>query len=180
MDFSIVTNLDEVTQWLEKEFSGIRTGQASPALLDSVRVESYGTYMPISQVSSVGIEDARTLRISAWDANVIPAIEKAIRDADLGVSLATDSSGIRVIFPELTGERRAQLVKIAKSKLEAARVSVRGIRDEVMKKIDSAQKAGEISEDEKYTHKESVQKHVDATNQSLESLFAKKELEISR
>jgi len=180
MDFSITQKLQEVTQWLEKEFSGIRTGQASPALLDGVKVESYGTYMPIPQVSSVGIEDARTLRISAWDASVIPAIEKAIRDADLGVSLATDSSGVRVIFPELTGERRTQLVKIAKSKLEEARVSVRGIRDEVMKKIDTAQKAGDISEDEKFSHKESVQKQIDATNQSLESLFNQKEAEISR
>lgn len=180
MDFSISLKLKEVTDWLEKEFSGIRTGQATPALLDGVKVESYGTYMPVPQVSSVGIEDARTLRISAWDASLVPAIEKAIRDADLGVSLATDSSGVRVIFPELTGERRTQLVKLAKGKLEEARVSVRGIRDEVMKKIEVAQKAGDISEDEKYTHKETVQKQIDVTNQALESLFDKKEVEISR
>jgi len=180
MDFSISQKLQEATAWLEKEFSGIRTGQASPALLDGVKVESYGAYMPIPQVSSVGIEDARTLRISAWDASVIPAIEKAIRDADLGVSLATDSSGVRVIFPELTGERRTQLVKIAKTKLEEARVTVRGIRDEVMKQIETAQKNGDISEDEKYANKESVQKQIDATNHTLESLFAKKEAEISR
>jgi ribosome recycling factor len=180
MDFSISQKLTEVIDWLEKEFSGIRTGQATPALLDGVKVESYGTFMPVPQVSSVGIEDARTLRITAWDATLVPAIEKAIRDADLGVSLATDSSGVRVIFPELTGERRTQLVKLAKTKLEESRVSVRGIRDEVMKKIDAAQKAGDISEDEKYSHKESVQKQIDATNQALESLFNKKEVEISR
>jgi ribosome recycling factor len=180
MDFSIKQKLQEATAWLEKEFSGIRTGQASPALLDGVKVESYGVFMPIPQVSSIGIEDARTLRITAWDASVVPAIEKAIREADLGVSLATDSSGVRVIFPELTGERRTQLVKLAKTKLEDARVTVRGIRDEVMKEIESAQKRGDISEDEKYGHKESVQKEVDATNQALENLFAKKEAEISR
>ena len=180
MEFSITQKLKEATQWLEKEFSGIRTGQASPALLDGVKVESYGTFMPIPQVGSVGIEDARTLRISAWDASVIPAMEKAIREADLGVSLATDSSGVRVIFPELTGERRTQLVKLAKTKLEDARVTVRGIRDDVMKQIESAQKAGDISEDDKYDLKESIQKEVDATNQALENLFAKKESEISR
>lgn len=180
MEFSITQKLQEATDWLEKEFSGIRTGQASPALLDGVKVESYGTFMPIPQVGSVGIEDARTLRISAWDTSVIPAIEKAIRDADLGVSLATDSSGVRVIFPELTGDRRTQLVKLAKAKLEDTRVTVRGIRDEVMKQIESAQKNGEISEDDKYDLKESIQKEVDAINQKLESLFLKKETEISR
>jgi ribosome recycling factor len=180
MDFSIDTKLKEVVSWLEKEYAGIRTGQASPALLDGIRVESYGSQMPIMQVGSVGIEDARTLRISAWDATVIPAMEKAIRDADLGVSLATDSSGIRVIFPELTGERRDQLVKIAKAKLEDARVRVRGVRDEVMKKIDSAEKSGDISQDEKFTIKESIQKQIDNTNQSLEQLFTKKETEIAR
>jgi len=180
MEFSITQKLKEATTWLEKEFTGIRTGQASPALLDGVKVESYGAFMPIPQVGSIGIEDARTLRISAWDTSIIPAIEKAIRDADLGVSLATDSSGVRVIFPELTGERRTQLVKLAKAKLEDARVTVRGIRDEVMKQIEAAQKAGDISEDDKYDLKDSIQKEVDTTNQTLESLFAKKETEISR
>jgi ribosome recycling factor len=180
MEFSITPKLQEATAWLEKEFSGIRTGQASPALLDGVKVESYGAFMPIPQVGSVGIEDARTLRISAWDASIIPAIEKAIREADLGVSLATDSSGVRVIFPELTGERRTQLVKLAKVKLEDARVTVRSIRDEVMKQIENAQKGGDITEDEKYAHKETIQKQVDATNLTLENLLAKKEAEISR
>lgn len=180
MEFSITQKVQEATKWLENEFSGIRTGQASPALLDGVKVESYGAFMPIPQVGSVGIEDARTLRISAWDSSIIPAIEKAIRDADLGVSLATDSNGVRVIFPELTGERRTQLVKLAKAKLEDARVTVRGIRDEVMKQIESAQKSGEISEDDKYALKESIQKEIDNTNQTLETMFAKKEAEISR
>lgn len=180
MEFSITQKLQEATKWLENEFSGIRTGQASPAILDSVKVESYGAYMPIPQVGSVGIEDARTLRISAWDTSIIPAMEKAIRDADLGVSLATDSSGIRVIFPELTGERRIQLVKLAKAKLEDARVTVRGIRDEVMKQIDGAQKGGDITEDDKYDLKDSIQKEIDSTNLTLENLFNKKEAEISR
>jgi ribosome recycling factor len=180
MDFTITAELADVQHWLEKEFNGIRTGQATPALLDSIRVESYGTMMPISQVASIGTEDARTLRISAWDASVVPAIEKTIRDADLGVSVVGDSSGLRVIFPELTGERRQQLVKLAKSKFEEARVRVRGVRDDVMKKIDSAEKQGEISEDEKFTQKEKVQKQIDGANQSLEQLFNKKEAEITR
>lgn len=172
--------LSDVTHWLENEFVSIRTGQATPTLLDGVRVDSYGASVPINQVSSVGTEDARTLRVSPWDNSQVSAIEKAISEANLGVSVVGDSGEVRVIFPELTGERRQQLVKLAKSKLEEARVSVRHVRDEVMKLIDKAEKAGEISEDDKFGRKEDVQKEVDSTNQKLEKLFNEKEAQISR
>lgn len=171
--------LDETIDWLTKEFAGIRTGQASPALLDNIKVESYGTLVPLNQVGSVGIEDARTLRISPWDASQIAAIETAILDADLGVSVATDSAGLRAIFPELTSERRAQLTKLAKQKLEDARVSVRAARDEVMKELDRQEKAGEISEDEKFSQREQVQSKVDATNKKLDEQFHAKETEMT-
>jgi ribosome recycling factor len=180
MDDTYQSRLNEVVAWLQKEFVGIRTGQATPALLDSVKVETYGTYLPISQLGSVGIEDARTLRIVPWDTTQVPAIERSIREADLGVSVASDSSGLRVSFPDLTAERRQQLVKIAKGKLEEARVAVRAVRDDVMKKIDAALKAGEIGEDEKFTKRDAVQKSVDTTNRMLEAVFEKKELEISK
>ena len=153
--------LSEAVHWLGEQYAGIRTGQATPALLDSVKVENYGSMMPINQVVSVGVEDARTLRVSTWDASVIPAVERAIREADLGVSVATDSAGLRVIFPELTSERRGQLLKLAKAKLEDARVSVRSARDEAVKEIDKDQKEGNISEDEKFGFKEDIQKLVD-------------------
>lgn len=180
MDNGYEKRLKEVIEFLQKEFIAIRTGQATPALLDSVKVESYGTYMPIQQIGSIGVEDARTLRISTWDATQIPAIERAIRDSDLGVSVSTDSAGLRVIFPDLTAERRQQIVKIAKSKLEDARVSVRAVRDDAMKEIESALKAGDISEDDKHTKREQVQKSVDLTNRTLEAIFEKKEEEIAR
>lgn len=176
---ALKTRLDETYDWLGKEYNGIRTGQAAPAILDSIRVESYGTQMPINQVGSIGVEDARTLRVSPWDQSMISAIERAIDEADLGVSVVTDSSGLRVVFPELTSERRDQLVKLAKQKLEDARVSVRQARDEVIKAIEAKQKAGELSEDEKFQSKETVQKHIDACNTKLDELFAKKEAEIS-
>jgi ribosome recycling factor len=176
----ITEKLKEVTEWLSKEYAGIRTGQASPMLLDSVKVESYGSYMPLNQVGSINIEDARTLRISVWDKSVISAIEKAIRDADLGISTVSDSDGVRVIFPELSSERRVQLMKLAKSKLEDARIAVRSVRDEAMKTIDKQQKDGEISEDERFSQKEKVQTQVDATNRSLEALFDKKEAELQK
>jgi ribosome recycling factor len=180
MDDSYKERLQGVIAWLEKEFTGIRTGQATPALLDSIRVESYGSLLPLNQVGSVGIEDARTLRISPWDQSQVKAVEKAITDADLGLSIATDSSGLRLIFPELTGERRQQIVKLAKSKYEDARVSVKAVRDEAMKLVDAQEKAGELSQDEKFATKEAIQKAVDATNQALEMRFNAKEVEISR
>lgn len=166
----------EIVSWLQQEFTGIRTGQAAPALLDSVKVESYGSKMPINQVASVGIEDARTLRISPWDAGTIKAIEGAIRDADLGVSVSTDSAGLRVSFPELTSERRAQLMKLAGQKLEDARIRVRGARDEIMKELDKQ----DLSKDEHFAAKEKIQKSVEATNKKLEDAYKAKETEIAR
>lgn len=180
MDDTFTKRLGSITEWLAKEYTSIRTGQAAPALLDGVKVENYGALMPVNQVASIGIEDARTLRVSPWDASTVPAIERAVRDADLGVSVVTDSSGLRVVFPELTSERRAQLLKLAKAKLEEARVSVRSARDEVMKTLDAQQKAGDISEDERFTKKESTQKQVDATNSKLESIYDAKEKEIGQ
>lgn len=180
MSTEIKNRLEEVITWLQKEYSSIRTGQASPGLLDSVKVESYGAFMPIQQLGSVGIEDSRTLRVSVWDAGQIATVEKAVRDADLGVSVVVDSSGLRIIFPELTSERRVQLLKLAKSKLEDSRISVRGVRDEAMKDLEAAFKAGDFGEDEKFTQKEQIQKQVEETNNRLESLFNSKERELNQ
>ncbi len=180
MNPEIKKRLDEVVVWLQKEYLGIRTGQASPSLLDSVKVETYGSFLPIQQVGSVGIEDARTIRVSVWDVSQVAAVEKAIRDADLGVSVVGDSSGLRVIFPELTSERRVQLLKLAKAKLEDSRISVRAVRDEEMKELERAFKANEFGEDEKFTRKEQIQKNVEETNSKLESLFMSKERELQQ
>lgn len=172
-------HLQEAVDWLKKEFAAIRTGQASPALLDGITIESYGAFMPLNQLATIGVEDARTLRISPWDTSSIPAIEKALQESNLGVSAATDSAGVRAIFPELTAERRVQLQKLAKSKLEDARITVRGVRDDAMKQIEKLEKDGDISEDEKFTKKDEVQKKVTATNDTLEALFAGKESELA-
>lgn len=176
---TFVTRGEEIVKWLEREFAGVRTGRATPALLDLVQVDSYGSRVPIVQVGSVSVEDARTLRISVWDHSAIKAVEKAITEADLGVSVVADGSGIRVIFPELTSERRVQLLKIAKAKLEEARVSIRGARDEAIKEIDKQEKDGEMSQDEKFKVKEDVQKKVEGFNASLETHYNLKEKEIN-
>ncbi len=168
-----------IDTWLIREFTGIRTGRATPALLDLVSVDAYGSKMPVQQVGSVSVEDPRTLRVSVWDASLVKDVEKGIMTADLGVSVVTDSSGVRVIFPTLTSERRVQLLKLAKAKLEEARVSIRGARDEAMKDIDAKEKGGEMSEDDKFSAKEMLQKKVDGANSSLEAHYGQKEREIN-
>lgn len=180
MDDTYPQRLTDVISWLQNEFVSIRTGQATPALLDGIKVETYGSFLPLIQIGSVGIEDARTLRIVPWDASQVPAIERAIRESDLGVSVMSDSAGLRVGFPDLTSERRQQLVKVAKGKLEEARITVRAVRDDVMKSIDVALKANELTEDDKHIEREKVQKAVDHTNRTLEAVFEKKDAEIMK
>lgn len=176
---NFISRGEDIVKWLEGEFGSIRTGRATPMLLDLVLVESYGTRVPIQQIGSISVEDPRTLRISVWDQSGIKAVERAITEADLGVSVVADGSGVRVIFPELTSERRMQLIKIAKAKLEEARVSIRGARDEAIKEIDALEKEGGISEDERFAAKEELQKKVESFNNSLGGLFDLKEKEIN-
>ncbi len=180
MDTELKQKLSETKEWLQKEYAGIRTGQASPALLDNVKVNSYGSKVPLNQVGTVGVEDARTLRVSVWDVSQVSDIEQSIRDAELGVSLVTDSSGLRVIFPELTSDRRGQLLKLAKAKFEYSRIAVRSVRDEAMKQIEKTEKEGDISKDEMFAEKDAVKKSVDTINSELESLFNSKERELQK
>lgn len=171
--------IKETQEWLQRELSGVRTGRAAPALLDSIRVDAYGVKTPIPQVASVTVEDARTIRISPWDKTVSKPLEKAINDADLGVSVVVDDSGIRVIFPELTAERRTILSKLAGEKSEQAKVTLRGYRAEAIKDIDAAEKDGGMGKDEVQRLKEEVQKYIDAGVADLEALAKKKQEEIS-
>lgn len=166
-------------EWLAKEYRGLRTGRATPAILDGVQVEAYGSMMPLKQAASVGVEDARTLRVSAYDATLIKDIERAIVGLNLGVGTVTDGSGIRVTFPELTGERRAEFVKMAKDKLEEARTTVRVARDEAWKEIQAREKEGTLTEDDKFSLKEGLQKKIDAANEELAKAFERKEKEMS-
>ncbi|MBL4644581.1 MAG: ribosome recycling factor [Candidatus Pacebacteria bacterium] len=174
----LLTKVTEGEEWLRKEYQGLRTGRATPTLLDTIQVESYGSRMPLNQVANIGVEDARTLRITPWDASQIKEIEKAITNANFGVGVAVDDKGIRVSFPELTSERRESIIKMAKEKLEDARQSLRGAREDVWGDIQAQEKSGDISEDEKFTAKDELQKYIDAGNQALEELFKRKETEI--
>jgi ribosome recycling factor len=171
--------IKQTEEWLKKEFSSIRTGRATPNLLDSVLVEAYGSKMAINQVAAVTTEDARTVRVSPYDIGQTKAIEKAIGMANLGVSAVGDEKGVRVMFPELTAERREALIKVAKQKLEDARVSLRKERDHVWNDIQKKEKDGGVTEDEKFRLKNDMQKMIDETNKKLDESLAKKEKEIT-
>ena len=178
-DFSpLKQKIEDTEAWLKKEFQGIRTGQATPTLLDNIQVESFGARVPLNQVGNVGVEDARTRRVSVWNVEQVKDVEKAITDANLGVGVTPDESGVRVTFPELTSERRDTLIKLSKDKLEEARISLRGVRDEVWGDIQKQEKDGEISEDEKFSYKDEMQKLIDEGNKALEELGNRKEEEI--
>ncbi len=170
--------IEDTEIWLRKEFQGIRTGRATPTLLDNIQVESYGSRVPLNQVGNVGVEDARTLRVNVWNAEQVKDVEKAVTDANLGVGVSSDENGVRVTFPELTSERRDMLIKLSKDKLEEARVSLRNERDNVWNDIQKQEKNSEISEDEKFSYKNEMQKLVDNGNKSLDEIGKKKEEEI--
>lgn len=179
-DFTKLKNhIQETEEWLTREFSGVRTGRASLALLDNVKPEAYGTRTPLSQVASLSLEDARTIRIVPWDKSLGKAIDKAITEADLGVSAVTDDAGLRVVFPELTSERRTMLGKLANEKLEQARITLRGHRTDALKELDAAEKEGGMGEDELKRLKEEVQKLIDAGVLALEAKGKKKQEEIA-
>lgn len=170
--------LAEVKDWLAKELSTIRTGRANAAILDGVLVENYGARVPINQVASVSAEDPRTLKVAPWDTSVVKAIEKGITDADLGLSVVSDGRVLRVVFPELTAERREMLIKQAGKKLEEARVSLRKEREACWDAIQMKEKEGGMSEDDKFRAKEDMQKKVDAANAAMDSALEAKEAEV--
>lgn len=178
-DFSKTnTQKEAITEWLKAEYRSIQTGRATPQVLDLVHIDMYGARTPIAHVGSVTIEDPRTIRVSPWDKTVVGAIEKAINDADLGLSVSSDADGLRVHFPSLTTETRSKLVKLLKERLEEARVRVRALREDVNKNIDAREKDGEYGEDEKKRYRDELQRIVDASNTDLEELFQKKEKEV--
>lgn len=175
---NLKTELKKIEEFLSKEYNQLNVGRASPMVLDGVSVESYGSYMPIKNVASVSIEDPKTLRIAPWDKGQLKDIERAIMASNLGLSVATDESGIRVIFPQLTTETRQTLVKVLKEKMEEARISVRREREKVWEDVQEKEKEGKMTEDERFGAKDALQKIVDETNINLEAIFEKKEKEV--
>lgn len=175
---ALKAELKKVEEFLGKEYASLNIGRASPGVLDGVSVESYGAKVSLKNSASISIEDPKTLRIAPWDKSQIKGLEKAIVGANLGLSVAVDDAGLRVIFPQLTTESRQSLVKVLKEKLEEARIAVRREREKAWDDIQAQEKAGKMTEDEKFRGKDELQKIVDEANKNLEAHFDRKEKEV--
>ncbi|GAC1299706.1 MAG: ribosome recycling factor [Vulcanimicrobiaceae bacterium] len=160
------------------DFASVRTGRASPALLDRLQVEAYGTYTPLKQVASVSTPDARTLQITAFDRNTVGAIRKAIETSDLGLTPNIDGSTIRLQIPQPTEERRKDLVKVIKKKAEDGKVAVRNVRHKCVDELKALLKDGAITEDDNKRSVERIQKTTDKYIKDVDALVTVKEKEI--
>jgi len=163
---------------LQTEFSGLRTGRASVNLLDPVSVDMYGSKMPLNQVGSVNAPEPRLLTVQVWDQSAIKAVEKAIRDAGLGLNPQVDGNIVRIPIPDLNEERRIELKKVAGKYAEAARVSVRNVRQDGMQNLKRMQKDGDISEDEQKKSEGDVQALTDKIIQKIDTMLSDKERDI--
>lgn len=179
MDFTeFKKNIEEVKNFLQKEFAGIRTGAASVSILDPIKVEAYGAQMPISQLASITVEGATSILVTPFDTTIAGEIEKAINESGTGLSVSNSGSSIRLSFPGLTADRRVMLIKLAKEKLETARVSMRNVRDDIRNNIIKQEKDGEISEDEKFRFTEEMEKLAKEAHKELDEKYDVKEKEI--
>lgn len=163
---------------LRQEFGGLRTGRASTSLLEPVTVDAYGSHMPLTQLGTVSAPEPRLLTVQVWDKSMVSAVEKAIRNANLGLNPAVDGQLLRVPIPELTEERRQEMSKIASKYAEQARVAVRNVRRDGMEDLKRREKNGEISKDEHRHLGQEIQKLTDETIEKIDEALAAKEKEI--
>jgi ribosome recycling factor len=170
--------MDGALETLKREFSGLRTGRASPALLEPVRVPAYGNEVPLNQVGTVGAPEPRMLTVQVWDRSLVGAVERAIRDSGLGLNPAADGQLVRVPIPQLTAERRTELVKAAHKYAEGTRVAVRGVRRDGMEQVKTLEKKHEIGEDTAKHWHEDVQKLTDQYVKRVDEMLAEKERDI--
>lgn len=163
---------------LGHNFNKIRTGRAHPSLLDTIRINYYGSETPLSQVANIGIEDARTLTVSPWERNLVPEIEKAIMKSELGLNPSSAGTVIRIPMPQLTEETRKGYIKQARQEAENARVSVRNIRRDVLADIKDLLKEKEISEDDEHRAQDEIQKLTDRHVAEIDKSLAVKEADL--
>ncbi|MEM9705868.1 MAG: ribosome recycling factor [Pseudomonadota bacterium] len=167
--------MDGALASLKTEFSGLRTGRASTSLVEPINVDAYGSQMPMNQVGTVSVPEARTISIQVWDKGLVGAVEKAVRESGLGVNPVVDGQTIRIPMPPLTEERRVELAKVAGKYAEQARVAVRNVRREGMETI---KKADGVSEDDQKRASDQVQALTDKTIKKIDDALSVKESEI--
>lgn len=170
--------MDGALKALHAEFSGLRTGRASASLLEPVMVEAYGSQMPLSQVGTIGVPEARLLTVQVWDKGMVSAVEKGIMNAGLGLNPMSEGQLVRIPIPDLTEERRKELVKVASKYAEQAKVAVRNVRRDGMDSLKKMEKDGDISQDEHKRFSEQIQTATDEFVGKIEDAFASKEKDI--
>jgi ribosome recycling factor len=168
----------DAIEYLRRDISSLRTGRATPALVEDISIEAYGTHQPLKAVASISVLDAKTLAIEPWDKSVMLAVEQGIRKSDLGMSPVNDGKLIRIPLPDLSTERRQELIKVLHQKLEQAKISIRKIREEVKQVVEKSAKAKEISEDEKFKQFDELEKLVKESNDKIKVVGEEKEKEI--
>ncbi len=170
--------MKKTTEVLSEQFAAVRAGKANPAVLDRITVDYYGSPTPIQQIASISTADARSLLIQPWDGSVLKGIEKAILASDLGINPQNDGRAIRLVFPQLTEERRKDLAKQVKKYAEEAKVAVRNIRRDAMEKFKAQKKKSEITEDDLKIVEKDMQKLTDDYIKEVDKIAAKKEQEL--
>ena len=176
----LTRRMDGAMETLRRDFAGLRTGRASPGLLEPVKVEAYGTETPITQVGTIAVPEARMITVQVWDRSLVGAVERAIRDSGLGLNPSADGQVVRVPIPQLTAERRAELAKAAGRYGEGAKIAVRGVRRDGMEQIKAAEKKHLIGEDEAKTWSDEVQKLTDGYIKRIDDQSVDKEREIKQ
>jgi ribosome recycling factor len=174
----LTKRMDGAIATLQKEFGSLRTGRASTNLLDTVQVEAYGSMLPMNQVGNVTAPEARLLVVSVWDKSMVKAVEKAIRESDMGLNPAVDGQTIRVPIPAPSEDRRKEMAKIAHKYSEAAKVAVRNVRRDGMDDLKKQEKDKKISEDEQRTQSDKIQKLTDDFVKKIDEMLAAKEKDI--
>jgi len=170
--------MSKAAEILERELLGLRTGRASPALVENIRADYYGLPTPIKELASIAVPEAHLLLIQPWDRNALSAIEKAILKSELGITPSNDGNVIRLVVPQLTEERRRDLVKLVRKRVEEGKVAIRNVRREALEKIRLAEKEKEISEDEARRFQDKLQKLTDGFIEDVDRLGRNKEAEI--
>jgi len=170
--------MEKAVASLRSDLMGIRTGRASPALLDRIRVEAYGSTLPLSQMATVAVPEPRLMTIRPWDVSTLGAIEKAILKSDLGLTPNNDGRIIRLVVPALTDERRRDLARLVSRRTEEARVAIRNLRRDALKSLTDLQKSGEISEDDFYQARDDLQRLTDEYTAKADELGEQKQAEI--
>jgi ribosome recycling factor len=174
----LTRRMDGALETLRREFAGLRAGRAHPGLLEPVRVHAYGSDMPLNQVGTVGVPEPRMLTVQVWDKSMVSAVEKAIRDAGLGLNPSADGMLVRVPIPQLTTERRNEMAKMAHKYAEGTRIAVRGVRRDGMEQIKAHEKKHEIGEDLAKDWSDAVQKLTDQFIKKVDEALADKEKDI--